>query len=152
MSIALDVSGSMSFIDGNDKKSRITLAKESLKKLVSIMDPTKDKMSLVTFNHNSEKIFDLLDKNEIETKFLNDIDSIKANGGTDLVGALRAAMNNINMENVEQKEKRIIMITDAAYRDVNDNLLNLFIQTMCRRKRCIYYYYSNKFRIKFIIS
>ena len=106
MSIALDVSGSMSFIDGNDKKSRITLAKESLKKLVSIMDPTKDKMSLVTFNHNSEKIFDLLDKNEIETKFLNDIDSIKANGGTDLVGALRAAMNNINMENMEKKRKK----------------------------------------------
>ena len=52
MSITLDVSGSMSFIDGNDKKSRITLAKESLKKLVSIMDLTKDKMSLVTFNHN----------------------------------------------------------------------------------------------------
>ena len=40
----------------------------------------------------------MLDKNEIETKFLNDIDSIKANGGTDLVRALRAAMNNINME------------------------------------------------------
>ena len=98
MSIALDVSGSMSSIDGNDKKSRITLAKESLKKLVSIMDPINDKMSLVTFNHNSQKIFDMLNKNEIETKFLNDIDSIKENGGTDLVRALRAAMNNINME------------------------------------------------------
>ena len=126
MSIALDVSGSMSCIDGNDKKSRITLVKESLKKLVSIMDPINDKMSLVTFNHNSQKIFDMINRNEIETKFLNDIDSIRANGGTDLVGALRAAMDNINMENVEQKEKRIIMITDAAYRDVNDNLLNLF--------------------------
>ena len=126
MSIALDVSGSMSSIDGNDKKSRITLAKESLKKLVSIMDPTNDKMSLITFNHNSEKIFDMLNKNEIKTKFINDIDYIKANGGTDLVGALRAAMDNINLENVEKKEKRIIMITDAAYNDVNDNLLNLF--------------------------
>ena len=126
MSIALDVSGSMSCIDGNDKKSRISLAKESLKKLVSIMEPAKDKMSLVTFNHKSEKVFGMLDKNEIETKFLSDIDTIKANGGTDLVGALQAAMNNLDMENVVKKEKRIVMITDAAYTDVNNNLLNLF--------------------------
>ena len=64
MSIALDVSGSMSSIDGKDVKSRITLAKESLIKLVSIMDEN-DKMSLITFNHETQKIFDLLDKKEI---------------------------------------------------------------------------------------
>ena len=64
MSIALDVSGSMSSIDGKDAKSRITLAKESLTKLVSIMDEN-DKMSLITFNHETQKIFDLLDKKEI---------------------------------------------------------------------------------------
>ena len=128
ISIALDVSGSMSCIDGNDAKSRLKLAKESLKKLVSIMDKDKDKMSLITFNHKTEEIFGLLDKNEIEQKFLNDIDTIKANGGTDLVGALKAAMNNLNMENIGNKEKRIIMITDAYYNDVNDDLLNLFKQ------------------------
>ena len=128
MSIALDVSGSMSCIDGKDAKSRLTLAKESLKKLVSIMDVEKDKMSLITFNHKTNEIFGLLNKNEIEQKFLNDIDTIKANGGTDLVKALKAAMNNLNMENKEKKEKRIVMITDAAYNDVNDTLLNLFKQ------------------------
>jgi Mg-chelatase subunit ChlD len=128
MSIALDISGSMSSIDGNDAKSRITLAKESLIKLVSIMDDENDKMSLITFNHNTQKIFNLLDKKEIENKFLNDINSIKANGGTDLVGALMAAMNNIDMENINKKEKRIIMITDAYYSDVDDKLMNLFKQ------------------------
>ena len=128
ISIALDISGSMSCIDGNDAKSRLTLAKESLKKLVSIMDLDNDKMSLITFNHKTQKIFELLNKNEIQQKFKSDIDSIKANGGTDLVEALKAAMNNLNMENVEKKEKRIIMITDAAYNDVNNSLLNLFKQ------------------------
>jgi uncharacterized protein YegL len=128
ISIALDISGSMSCIDGNDAKSRLTLAKESLKKLVSIMDLDNDKMSLITFNHKTQKIFELLNKNDIQQKFLSDIDSIKANGGTDLVEALKAAMNNLNMENVEKKEKRIIMITDAAYNDVNNSLLNLFKQ------------------------
>ena len=127
MSIALDVSGSMSSIDGKDVKSRITLAKESLIKLVSIMDEN-DKMSLITFNHETQKIFDLLDKKEIENKFLNDINSIKANGGTELVEALRAAMNNLDMENINKKEKRIIMITDAYYSDDDNKLMNLFRQ------------------------
>ena len=37
-------------------------------------------------------------------------------------------MNNLNMENVEEKEKRIIMITDANYNDINEDLLNLIKQ------------------------
>ena len=128
MSIALDISGSMSSIDGKDYKSRINLAKESLKKLVSIMDEEKDKMSLITFNGKTKKIFELLNRNEIQKKFLKDIDSIKANGGTDLVGALKAAMNNLNIEDTkigENREKRIVMITDAIYNDKNGILLNL---------------------------
>ena len=128
MSIALDISGSMCCIDGNDGKSRLTLAKESLKKLVSIMDTNNDRMSLITFNHNTEEIFGLLNKEEISRKFLNDIDCIKARGGTDLVLALQDAMNHFNLEEQAVKEKRIILITDAAYNDLNDNLFNLFRQ------------------------
>ena len=116
----------MSISDGTNDKDRITLAKESLKKLVSIMDEKNDKMSLITFNHETKEIFGLLDKNEIQKKFLNDLDAIKAGGGTDLVLALKAAMNNLNMDNNVKKEKRIIMITDAAYEDIDDELLNLF--------------------------
>lgn len=125
MSIALDVSGSMSTQDNEDGKERITLAKDSLKKLISIMNEKEDKMSLITFNHNTKKIFELLHKEEIENKFLNDIDTINANGGTDLVGALNAAMNNFGDIN-DRNEKRIIMITDVDYYDNNDELLNLF--------------------------
>ncbi len=125
MSIALDVSGSMSSIDGKDGKSRIRLARDSLKKLVALMNQKDDKMSLITFNHNTEKIFELLDKEEIEKKFLNDIDAIKANGGTDLVGALKAAIDNFGDTN-DKNEKRIIMITDVEYCDDNDELFNLF--------------------------
>ena len=128
MSIALDISGSMSVFDGNSPKSRITLAKESLKKLVSIMDEQNDKMSLITFNHETSNIFGLLDKNNIQNKFLNDLNAIKSGGGTDLVLALKAAMNNLNLDNNFKKEKRIIMITDAAYNDINDELFNLFKQ------------------------
>jgi hypothetical protein len=128
MSIALDISGSMSVCDEVGQKSRISLAKESLKKLVSIMDENNDKMSLITFNHETEKIFGLLNKNDITKKFLHDVDAIKSRGGTDLVLALTAAMENFDMNNNEKKEKRIIMITDAAYTDVNDELFLLFKQ------------------------
>ena len=125
MSIALDISGSMSTIDNEDGKERITLAKDSLKKLVALMNQKDDKMSLITFNHNTEKIFKLLYKEEIEKKFLNDKDAIKACGGTDLVGALKAAMNNFDDIN-DKNEKRIIMITDVEYCDGDDELFNLF--------------------------
>ncbi len=66
LSIALDISGSMSTIDKINSKSRITLAKESLKKLISIIDDKNDKMSLITFNNKTNKIFGLLNKKEIQ--------------------------------------------------------------------------------------
>ena len=128
MSIALDISGSMSVCDEVGQKSRIALAKESLKKLISIMDENNDKMSLITFNHETEKVFGLLNKNDITKKFLHDLDAIKSRGGTDLVLALKDAMENLDLNNNENKEKRIIIITDAAYDDVNDELLSLFKQ------------------------
>jgi hypothetical protein len=33
------------------------------------MDEKNDKMSLITFNHKTNKLFGLLNKNEIEKKF-----------------------------------------------------------------------------------
>ena len=129
MFIALDISGSMSTIDGNYGKTRINLALESLSKLVSIMDQETDRISLTTFNHESQRIFGLLGKNEIEKKFLNDLKSIRAGGGTDLVLALKGAMDNMDINEVNKnikKDKRIIMITDVDYYDENDGLFNLF--------------------------
>ena len=131
MSIALDISGSMDSYDNSDNKTRIELAKESLKKLISVMDEKNDKMSLITFNHKTNKLFGLLNKNEIEKKILNDIDSIRAGGGTDLVEALREATKNMDETNENIKiERRIIMITDVDYYDSNNELFNLF-------KKCV---------------
>ena len=139
ISIALDVSGSMGTIDGNDGKSRIQLALESLTKLVGIMDQETDRISLITFNHETQKIFGLLDKNEIENKFLNDLKSIKDGGGTDLVLALKGAMDNMDINEEDKKikkDKRIIMITDADYYDTDDGLFNLF--KTCVEEKGIY--------------
>ena len=133
LSIALDVSGSMSSIDNSSiGKSRLTLAKEGLKKLVSILDEKNDRVSLLTFNHEIQKLFTLINKKDIETKFLNDIDAIKANGGTDLLGSMRDAMENFSSEtsNESNKVRRILCITDAYYEDNNNELYYLI-------KKCV---------------
>ena len=132
ISIALDVSGSMSHID-SDKigKSRLTLAKEGLKKLVSILDEKNDRISLLTFNHSVQKLFTLIHKKEIESKFLSDIDAIEADGGTDLLGLIKSAMENFSIENNDSnKVRRILCITDAYYDDDSNNLYNLM-------KKCV---------------
>jgi hypothetical protein len=69
-------------------------------------------------------------KEDIENKFLNDINSIKANGGTDLLGAMKAAMNNFDESNESSNKnmKRILCITDAYYDDSNNELYNLIKQ------------------------
>jgi hypothetical protein len=126
LSIALDVSGSMSSIDDSKiGKSRLTLAKEGLKKLISILDERNDRVSLLTFNHEIQKLFTLNFKKDIETKFLNDIDAIKANGGTDLFASIEAAIENFSKETNDNKLRRILCITDAYYSDYNNELYNL---------------------------
>lgn len=128
LSIALDISGSMSSIDDPKiGKSRLSLAKEGLKKLVSILNEKNDRASLITFNHQIKKLFSLMHKEHIENKFLNDISSIQANGGTDLLGAMEAAMNNFDESNESSNTnmKRILCITDAYYDDSNNELYNL---------------------------
>ena len=133
LSIALDISGSMSIIDKISSKSRITLAKESLKKLISIMDDKNDKLSLITFNNKANKIFGLLNRKEIQKNMLKKIDDITAIGGTNLIGGLNSAINNLNIN--DKKEKRIVIITDAVYKDTNNKLLNLVIN--CVEKKNI---------------
>ena len=121
LSIALDVSGSMSSIDDSKiGKSRLTLAKEGLKKLISILDERNDRVSLLTFNHEIQKLFTLNCKKDIENKFLNDIDAIKANGGTDLFASIEAAIENFSKETNDNKLRRILCITDAYYSDNNN--------------------------------
>ena len=125
LSIALDISGSMFCTDEYSTKNRLTLAIESLKKLVSIMNESDDRMSLITFNHKIEKIFGLSKKSEIEKNELNKLNNIKAGGGTNLLDAAIVAMDNLNSDDNKNKNKRIVIITDAYYDDTSEELFNL---------------------------
>ena len=125
LSIALDISGSMFCTDDNETKTRLDLAKEALTKLVSTLDEKNDRLSLITFNHKTEKIFGLLNKSQIEENELNKLENIKAGGGTNLMDAAISAMDNLDLNENNNKKKRIILITDAYYDDTSEELFNL---------------------------
>ena len=125
LSIALDISGSMFCTDENETKTRLDLAKEALIKLVSVMDEKNDRLSLITFNHKTEKVFGLLNKSEIEKNQIEKLKDIKAGGGTNLIDAAIAAADNLNKEDNINKKKRMIFITDAYYDDTSEELFNL---------------------------
>ena len=125
LSIALDISGSMFCTDENETKSRLDLAKEALIKLVSTLDEKNDRLSLITFNQKTEKIFGLLNKSEIEKNEIKKLENIKAGGGTNLIDAAISALDNLNLGENSNKKKRMIFITDAYYDDTSEELFNL---------------------------
>jgi len=126
LSIALDISGSMFCTEEYETKTRLDLAKEALTKLVSIMDDSNDRMSLITFNEKTQKIFELSNKSEIQNNQLHKLTSIKAGGGTNLLEAGKAALDNLNLNKESSgKRKRLVFITDAYYEDTSEELFNL---------------------------
>jgi uncharacterized protein YegL len=124
LSIALDISGSMFCTEEHEVKSRLDLAKETLIKLVSIMD-NDDRLSLITFNQKAKTIFGLSNKGEIEKSIKQYLEGIKAGGGTNLIDAAIASLDNLNMNENNNKKKRIVFITDAYYDDTSEELFNL---------------------------
>jgi hypothetical protein len=125
LSIALDISGSMFCTEEYETKTRLDLAKEALTKLVSIMDDSNDRMSLITFNERTQKIFELSNKAEIQNNQLHKLTSIKAGGGTNLLEAGKAALDNLNLNKESSgNRKRLVFITDAYYEDTSEELFN----------------------------
>ena len=118
LSIALDTSNTMRTIDINHGQSRISLAKEAVGKLISAMDEKTDRMSLITFNQKTKKIFGLSNKKTIQQEYENSLNCLETRGEADLCMALSEAMNNLNSTVDVKKVKRIILITDGQYSDI----------------------------------
>lgn len=116
----IDVSGSM-------RGDKIKLVKQSLKALLELMGDN-DKLGLVLFNHQSQKLLDLTyTTNENKKKILSYIESINAGGGTYILGGLEIAINmlkeNTKKEFSNTKNKMvssaIILLSDGV-----DNRMN----------------------------
>jgi hypothetical protein len=90
-------------------KNRIETAKECLFKLIDSMNDRMN-MALTTFNTFSNVIIPLSPKSELKS-ISNKINSISAQGGTDLAVALKGAADCLNESTA--KFKRVIIITDG---------------------------------------
>lgn len=93
----------------NETKSRLDLAKEALIKLVSIMNEENDRLSLITFNQKTEKIFGLLNKSEIQKNHLQKLNNINAGGGTNLLDAGIASLDNLNLDQNNNKKRELFL-------------------------------------------
>ena len=116
----IDVSGSM-------MGEKIKLVKQSLKVLLELMGE-KDKLGLVLFNHNSEKLLDLTyTTSENKKKIISLIDTIQARGGTFILGGIEIAVNMLKQSSNEANKNSnnnnvssaIILLSDGM-----DNKMN----------------------------
>ena len=116
----IDVSGSMT-------GEKITLVKQSLKVLLEMMGD-KDKLGLVLFNHQAEKLLDLTyTTSENKQRIIKSIDSIRAGGGTYILGGLEIAINMLkeSAETIKcQNNDKFISTAIILLSDGVDNRMN----------------------------
>ncbi|MBT3981765.1 MAG: VWA domain-containing protein [Bacteriovoracaceae bacterium] len=111
LSVVLDISGSMGATD-NTKKSRIEWAKEALRETVSKLNGS-DYLSIVLFNSNHKV---LLGTTLVEDKaaILKLVDSIQAQGSTNLESGLKKGFELVSARLEADYENRVILISDAG--------------------------------------
>ena len=114
----IDVSGSM-------MGEKIKLVKQSLKVLLEMMGE-KDKLGLVLFNHDSEKLLDLTYTTpENKKNIINLIDKIQARGGTYILSGLEKAIEMFKLSSTQKTNtskfisSAIILLSDGM-----DNRMN----------------------------
>jgi Mg-chelatase subunit ChlD len=115
----IDVSGSM-------MGEKIKLVKQSLKVLLEMMG-ANDKLGLVLFNHQAEKLLDLTFTTSENKKMINGlIDKIQARGGTYILGGLEIAVNMFKSSSNEPKSNSDKFISSAIIllSDGVDNRMN----------------------------
>ena len=113
----IDVSGSM-------VGEKIKLVKQSLKVLLELMGE-KDKLGLVLFNHQSQKLLDLTyTTKENKKNIISLIDSIQARGGTYILGGLEIAVNMLKSNSREENTNLNNKFTSSAIILLSDGMDN----------------------------
>ena len=120
-----DVSGSMDEICGNKNSTeaqnftRLDLVKHTLNTIVHSLK-AQDKLALIKFNNQATAITGIIPVNQTnKTIFLEKIDSLVADGGTNIWDALRCAINQIETNQIETNQIKsnvnvnVILFTDG---------------------------------------
>lgn len=118
----LDKSGSMSSHLKGSNETCISLAKKSIISMLKILNPD-DKVCLIAADNSANVIFDLISVEKLFEKGMdyieNSVNSIAANGGTDLQFGFKECLNQLKTNKDEiNREKRIIFSTDLN--SIND--------------------------------
>ena len=106
----IDVSGSM-------QGEKIELVKESLKILIEMMDKN-DRLALIVFENNSTIKFNLnFLTDNVKKDLINEINSINAHGGTNILSGLEKAIEILKADKKTAEDDRIssiILLSDGC--------------------------------------
>lgn len=109
----LDTSGSMSgsgLQELNDAMSYILDPSKSGKDNLQFSDG--DKISVITFNHNVDEVFETRYGNDTSL-LVNEISNLKANGGTNIYSPSIKALKILKDENTNEFTRTVILMTDG---------------------------------------
>lgn len=114
----IDRSGSMS-------GEKIKLVKDSLKYLVSILEPS-DRLALVTFENNAQTLNNFLAMTESNKETIRPlIESIPASGGTNIHVGLETAMLLLKKRKYKNKVSSIFLLSDGQDNNTGEVLPKL---------------------------
>lgn len=117
--LVIDKSGSME--SGEVGVSKIEIAKEAAIKAVNSLKP-KDQIGVITFDDTPQWVIKP-SANQREEELIDEIATIRADGGTSIIPALEEAYNAL--EKIDTKLKHVILLTDGqAERYGYDSLLS----------------------------
>ena len=129
----IDISGSM---DGN----KIYQVKESLKILIDMMDE-KDRIALILF-HSSANLFNDLEylTKENKTKIKKKIETINADGGTNIASGLKIAVDILKKErdtpkNNETRSSTLILLSDGCDNEMDDIKLGETLKSLTKGEK-----------------
>ncbi len=128
-----DVSGSMDEICSNKNSieaqnfTRLDLVKHTLNTIVHSLKP-QDNLALIKFNNIATAITGIIPVNQINKEiFLDKIQSLHADGGTNIWDSLRCAINLVNNNNNTSHQVNILLFTDG---ESNENPPRGIINTL----------------------
>ena len=129
----IDISGSM---DGD----KIYQVKESLKILIDMMDE-KDRIALILFN-SSAKLFNDLEylTKENKAKIKKKIETIDADGGTNIASGLKIAVEILKKEkntpkNNESRSSTLILLSDGCDNEMDDIKLGETLKSLTKGEK-----------------
>ena len=107
LSIALDVSGSMS-------GSRIDMAKKSLIQLIQKLND-EDNITISIFNNESKPIFPYQKVSELKKiDYISELEKLNVQGGTDILIAFKSAYDLMSKENCNKNKPGVIFGTNNS--------------------------------------